>query len=74
VSKIRIEKIKCDGCGKEYNEGDPGITIRIQANEKARTTVALESVKVGVSGSLDFCNVTCFQAYITKQNSIPKEP
>lgn len=73
---IKIEKIKCDGCGKEYDIGDPKITLRVLSAIDSRTKIKIENIDVGISkdSSLDFCDITCFQAYITKMTEVIEDP
>jgi hypothetical protein len=72
---MRIEKLKCDGCGKEYELNTTSLTIRLINNDDPKVvskfSLSADTVKVSIprQSSLDFCNLTCFQAYIDKIKS-----
>lgn len=67
---MKIEKLMCDGCGKEYALTTKELTIRIIGDEdgKKSSKLKVDGKDIGIRGiSLDFCNITCLQAYIDKQ-------
>lgn len=75
---MKIEKLKCDGCGAEYELTEANqLTIRILNNEteKGVSKISLKTdtttKAIDRDSSLDFCNIACFQLYIT---NITKEP
>jgi len=79
---MKIEKLQCDGCKKEYPLSTKELTIRIVndviAEKRAANslTVITDSTKssIPLGNSLDFCNATCFQAYLTALKTPPEDP
>ena len=73
---MKIEKLKCDGCSKEYPLDTDQLTVRIVGNEdgKVSSRFIVDGVTIGTKGkSLDFCNLTCLQAYIDAQTQSLEE-
>jgi hypothetical protein len=77
---MRIEKMQCDGCKKEYPLGTTAFKIRfINSNTDKRLispTFESESAKqsIPLDNSLDFCDVPCLQLYLEELKTPPEEP
>lgn len=74
---MKIEKLRCDNCGKEYAIDSKELEIRIIGSDEQRSSSQLivDGTTLSVKNrSFDFCNLACFQAYVEKQTQEPTIP
>jgi hypothetical protein len=68
---MKIEKYKCDGCGKEYATAGE-LTLRIYGSTVQKDNIIklkTDGTEIAIKGdkSLDFCDSNCFELYLTNK-------